>query len=518
MHLYSNKKLHCLMIGIFVSIATGCQLPTNQSLPEEQITPLNVWAKDSKEYQKIEQGLTAYHPLDGAFISIAARLHLIQKAQQHLDLQYYIWKDDRIGKIMLYALLNAADRGVKVRILLDDQNGTQLDHVLKTLAQHPNIQIKIFNPYKFRHFRVLDYGLRFKHINHRMHNKLIIADGATAVTGGRNISSEYFDASDDFQFTDMDILFYGEAIHAANQSFHVFWNDELSYSAQQLLGEQSKQSLEQLRQSYAQEYRHQTQIRIRLEDSKQKLTKDLRLDEIQWDKAYFVADHPNKAKQKAGAKQQIRHQMYQHLGEAKTQMDIVSAYFVPTPMGTEYLSRLAKNGVDVQILTNSYLANDVPIVHAFYQKYRKELLKNGVKLYEFKPYIERPKRTWYEVATGNIIPAKGKSASSLHAKFFDVDGKIYIGSFNFDPRSNAINTEVGLIVESSALQQRVHQQLDQYLPQVAYRLALNKKDEIIWIESHENGTETIHEIEPNTSKFQRAVIQILANTPFEWMM
>lgn len=518
MQLYYNKKRHVLMMGFLLSLA-GCQLPPNTSVADDPITPHpEKWITDPLEQEKIQQGLTAYNPLDEAFNSIGARFYLIQNAQHALDLQYYIWKDDRIGKIMLYALLQAADRGVKVRLLLDDQNGTQLDNVLKTLSHHPNIQIRIFNPYKFRHFRVLDYGLRLKHINHRMHNKLIIADGTIAVTGGRNISSEYFDASDDFQFTDMDILFYGEAVDAANQSFHVFWNDELSYTTQQLLGEKSSQTLEQLRINYEKEYSNQTLIRERLEDSQEELTQNLKLTESQWAKAYFVADHPNKAKKQAGRKQRIGHQMYQHLGKPETQMDIVSAYFVPTASGTAYLSRLAKNGVDVRVLTNSYLANDVPVVHAFYQKYRKELLKNGVKLYEFKPYIERRKRTWYEVATGNIIPAKGKNASSLHAKFFDVDGKIYIGSFNCDPRSNMLNTEVGLIVESVALQQKVHRQLDQYLPQIAYRLALNEKDEIIWIETQADGTEITHTTEPNTTRFQRAIIKVVASTPFEWLM
>ena len=184
-------------------------------------------------------------------MSMAARLYLINQAKYHLDLQYYIWKDDYIGNMILSQLLKAADRGVKVRVQIDDQNGTQLDDKLLALAQHPNFEVRLFNPYKFRHLRALDYGFRMKYVNPRMHNKLIIADGTAAVTGGRNISSEYFDASEDFQFSDVDIFFAGKPAHDANQTFIKFWNDDLSYDIRQVLNDSGNpQLLKRLRTEF----------------------------------------------------------------------------------------------------------------------------------------------------------------------------------------------------------------------------------------------------------------------------
>ncbi len=206
------------------------------------------------------------------------------------------------------------------------------------------------------------------------------------------------------------------------------------------------------------------------------------------------------------------------MGYPSNHLELVSAYFVPTRSGTAFLSKQSRQGIKIRILTNSFIANDVAIVHAFYAQYRKRLLENGVKLYEFKPLLERTKPTWYEKLTGRVIPAKGKSSSSLHAKFFDIDGKVFIGSFNFDPRSAHLNTEVGLVVESDELQNEITETLDQYLPQVAYELKLNEQGNINWIEYKSDGKTVIYNDDPDTTKFQRFMMKIVAFLPIEWMM
>lgn len=476
------------------------------------------WLEGTHSSTQLKQGLTAYMALDDAFMSIASRIHLIRNARHSVDLQYYIWKDDFIGHMMLHELLNAADRGVKIRLMIDDQNGTQLDASLKALAAHPNFEIKLFNPYKYRNFRVIDYAFRLNHINHRMHNKLIVADGVIAVTGGRNISREYFDASESFQFSDLDILFFGQSIQHANDVFIQFWNDELSYSIEQLLGTSSAQDLQSIRKKYRDNAQEKNAVENRLEFARQQVQDHLKQRPIQWAKAHFVADLPDKIRGQATDKQLIYNQMLKIMGEPKQHLELVSAYFVPTEKGTAYLSDLANNQTNVRILTNSFLANDVALVHAFYAKYRHDLLENGVKLYEFKPYIEREKRTWYEVMTGNVIPAKGKNASSLHAKFFDIDGMVFIGSFNFDPRSAFLNTEVGLVIESDQLQNQISASLDQYLPQIAYQLELNAQGEILWVEHKQDGTVVRHTHDPETTSFQRWTMKAVAYLPIEWMM
>jgi putative cardiolipin synthase len=510
---------HAVMFSLALITLTGCSLPMNQSNKQPPIQiHAEHWLNGSNVDTQMSQGLTAYLALDDAFSSIASRLHLINKAKYNIDLQYYIWENDSIGHLMLAELLKAADRGVKVRLLIDDQNGTKLDATLKQLAAHPNFEIKLFNPYKFRKLRVIDYAFRLKHINHRMHNKLIIADGAIAVTGGRNISREYFDASDNFQFTDMDILFYGTAVQHANDVFHEFWNDNLSYSVPQLLGNGNQEQLAKLRQYYELTALQKDQLKKRIELAEKQINKHLKDRPINWAKAHFIADSPDKIRGAATHNHLIYSQMLNIMGEPKQHLELVSAYFVPTRKGTDYLVNLSKNDVRIRILTNSFLANDVAVVHAFYQKYRHDLLQNGIKLYEFKPYIERNKRTWYEVVTGNVIPAKGKNTSSLHAKFFDIDGIVFIGSFNFDPRSANLNSEVGLVVESDVLQKYISKSLDQYLPQIAYELKLNKQGEIIWLDQHKDGSIVEYKHDPETTKFQRFAMQVVSYLPIEWMM
>lgn len=508
-----------IIFTLSFTFLSGCSLPMNQSHKETQTQVHSQhWLNEKNIDNKLQQGLTAYLAMNDAFQSIAARVHLIRQAKYNLDLQYYIWSDDFIGNLMLHELLKAADRGVKVRLLIDDQNGTKIDTQLKALSTHPNIQIKLYNPYKFRHLRFLDYIFRLKQINHRMHNKLIIADGIIAVTGGRNISSEYFDASESFQFTDMDVLFFGTAVQHANSVFSDFWNHDLSYPSQQFIRKGKQKDLEKLRLDYKKLEQKENPTDIKLDTEQKELANELKQNHVSWARAHFLADSPKKTLGQASESELISYQIRQHLGEPKQEMDLISAYFVPTKTGTQYLSQFPKQGVDVRVLTNSFVANDVALVHAFYQKYRVDLLKSGVKLYEFKPYIERKRRTWYEVLTGNVIPKKGKDKSSLHAKFIDIDSKVFIGSFNLDPRSFDLNTEVGLVVESNQLQEQISSLLDSSLLKVAYELKLDAQGELIWYDHQPDGTIKKYTEEPETTKFQRGVMHTVSYLPIEWMM
>lgn len=508
-------------IAILLSVftITGCSLPMNQSKQENAIIAHpEHWINNSETASKLQQGLTAYLAMNDAFQSIAARVHLIREAKYNLDLQYYIWADDFIGRLMLHELLKAADRGVKIRLLLDDQNGTKLDPQLKALSAHPNISIKIYNPYKYRKFRVMDYLLRTMKINYRMHNKLIVADGIIAVTGGRNISSEYFDASDSFQFTDMDILFFGTAVKHANEVFHDFWNFELSYPVQQLIAQGNQDDLKKLRVEYQKLERNDVPTDEKVNEEQKELANELNQNRINWAHADFLADSPKKTLGHAQGNELISHQIRNHMGDPKQEMDLIAAYFVPTQSGTNYLTQFPAKNVKVRVLTNSFLANNVAMVHAFYQKYRLRLLKSGVKLYEFKSLIEREDLTWYERMTGNIIPKKGKDRSCLHAKFIHVDNKVFIGSFNFDPRSFELNTEVGLLIESEQLKKQITDLLDQHLHKIAYELKLNQQGKIIWLEHTDNGEIKEFNKDPKTSRFQRFMMKSTSLLPIEWMM
>ncbi len=475
------------------------------------------WINDPQIKEKLAQNLTAYLAMNEAFQSIAARVHLIRNAQNTLDLKYYIWSNDFIGNLLLDELLQAADRGIKIRLLIDDQNGVSLDEHLKHISGHPNIQIKIYNPYKFRNFRAIDYVIRGKQINHRMHNKLTIADDVIAVTGGRNIGSEYFEASDHFQFTDMDILFFGHVVRDAKAAYLQFWEHPLSVPVIDIMGTGTAEQLQQLRDEYIELAKKNIQIDYKVDTEQKKLENLLQKTILNWAPASFLADSPEKTLGQAKGHELIYEQIMQEMGTPKHQLDLISAYFVPTKE-IDYLSKLPAQNVKVRILTNSFLANNVAMVHAFYQKYRLRLLKSGVKLYEFKSLIEREDLTWYERMTGNIIPKKGKDRSCLHAKFIHVDNKVFIGSFNFDPRSFELNTEVGLLIESEQLKKQITDLLDQHLYKIAYELKLNQQGKIIWLEHTDNGEIKEFNKDPKTSRFQRFMMKSTSLLPIEWMM
>ncbi|EOX1467535.1 phospholipase D family protein [Acinetobacter baumannii] len=494
---------------------------TDKYDPNEKdiVIKTNNWLNDEAAEEKTQQGLTAFVALDDAFMSIASRIYLIRNSKETIDLQYYIWTNDFVGNLILHELLKAADRGIKVRLLIDDQNGIKLDGILRSLLQHTNFEIRLFNPYKFRYLRIFDYLFRFKKVNHRMHNKLIIADASIAVTGGRNISSEYFEASSKFQFTDMDILFYGHAVRHAQAVFADFWQSTLSVNATDIIGTCAEHHLKALREHYEQLHHEDHSLtEDKLYDAQSYLKELLEHNPIQWSKAHFVADSPKKTLGTATEHEMLYGQVLSIMGKPKQHLELASAYFVPTQQGTYYLKQLRVEGIKVRALTNSFAANDVAIVHAFYSQYRVEMLKNGIELYEFKPVLERRRRTWYEIVTGSVIPAKGKNKSSLHAKFFDVDGKVFIGSFNFDPRSTYLNTEVGLVIESSQLQTQISVMLDQHLPQVAYQLKLNSQGQITWLDYQANGQVIEYDKDPGTSRFQRTMIKAVSYLPIEWMM
>lgn len=514
-----KKNFMAFLIIASIFSSAGCSNQMNSSQPEKTLSSrFQDWMQDAQSQEKLQQGQTAYLAMHDAFRSIAARIFLIRHAKHSLDLQYYIWADDFIGNLMLSELLQAADRGVKVRLLIDDQNGRQLDPQFKALMLHPNIQIRLYNPYKFRTLRIFDYLFRAKQINRRMHNKLIIADGSIAVTGGRNISGEYFEASQSFQFTDMDVLFLGRVLDTANQSFTDFWNHPLSVPSKQFLDQGQAQDLIDLRTDFKQYAEQHKQTGNRVEQEQQVLADLLKHSQLNWGPAYFLADSPEKTLGKASGSQLIYNQIIHKMGNPQHELDLVSAYFVPGSKGTQYLTELTKQNVNVRVLTNTLAANDVAVVHAFYQKYRLDLLKNGVKLYEFKSYIKRSGRTWYEVVTGNVIPSKVKSKSSLHAKLINVDNKVFIGSFNFDPRSANLNTEVGLVIESDQLQQDISNTLDHALDKVAYELQLDQNNQIIWLDHQDNGTVVEYQVDPKTTKFQRFMMHSVSYLPIEWMM
>ena len=467
--------------------------------------------------------LTGYHILYDPLEALAARINLIEKSEKTLDLQYYIWDNDKIGSMALHAIIQAADRGVKVRLLMDDNNAKAMEGIYLALDQHVNIDVKLFNPYRFRKFRAMDLVLDLKRMNRRMHNKSFIADHQIALIGGRNMSNQYYNASDNYQFSDLDVMLVGSAVKDINQSFDDYWNHSYAYKVRDIINPQTHplryESLKQQLEDHYQDITVQNYLNLanRSHAFDEWLHNNIQFD---WVKAEVIKDSPDKIKDKAKVEQHLNFQMVHHLDKPTSSVDLVSAYFVPEKEGSEKLQHLAESGVKVRILTNSYKANDVAIVHAFYAKYRKELLQSGVQLYEFLPAMDdlENDESTKEMSKQTKISLRGLSRSSLHAKMMALDDKqVFIGSFNFDPRSANLNTENGVILNSPSLAHAIHTTMDQQLNRYAYHLVLNAENKIQWIKKT-GGTEKIYLTEPRMKWWKQAGLKIVSWLPLEGFM
>ena len=495
-------------------IEYGFSIPTEQTTLGKIITPL----------RDANPGLTGYHVLYDPLEALAARLELINKAEKTLDLQYYIWDNDKIGSMALHSIIQAADRGVKVRLLIDDNNSKKMEGIYLALDQHTNIDVKLYNPYRFRHYRAMDMLLDLKRINRRMHNKSFIADNQIALIGGRNMSNQYYNVSDNYQFSDVDVMLVGSASDEIVHSFDEYWNDDYAFPVKQLVNARHYTlrfpDLKQQLEKHDQEVTVQNYLNLatRSHAFENWLNNSIQLD---WVKAEVVKDSPSKIKAKAKKEEHLNFQLLNHLERPNQSVDIVSAYFVPEKKGAKQLGELATNGTKVRILTNSFKANDVPVVHAFYAKYREDLLKNDVQLYEFlaNPNIENLNSNTDELAKKAKVSIKGLSRSSLHAKLMALDEKqVFIGSFNFDPRSAYLNTEIGVLLYSPQLAKAVHQTMDENLSKFAYKLVLDANQNINWKIKLANEKTRIYKKEPRMKWWQRAGMKMIAWLPIEGFM
>lgn len=520
------------MLAIYCSIAitvTGCStLPKHkiESIPETTLqvdTAQTTLAQIIQPLQEQHPDLTGYLVLFEPLEALATRLSLIDKAEKRLDLQYYIWDNDKVGSLALHALIRAADRGVKIRLLIDDNNAKSTEGIFLALAQHPNIEVKLFNPYRFRKYRALDMILDLKRINRRMHNKSFIADHQVALIGGRNMTNQYYNVSDNYQFSDVDVMLVGTAVKDISHSFDEYWSHEYAYKVQEVVNQSAHHlSYESLKRQLDEHYERVTvQNYLDLTSNSQAIdslmSRDIQLD---WVKAEVVKDSPDKIKSKAKKKEHLNFQLIQHLEQPEKNVDLISAYFVPEKKGAKMLTDLAKDGVKVRVLTNSFKANDVAVVHAFYGKYRQNLLEHGVQLYEFLPALNKNDldKNTEDLAKKAKVSIKGLSRSSLHAKLMALDEKqVFIGSFNFDPRSAYLNTEIGVLLNSPPLAQAVHTTMDENLSKYAYKLVLDANKKITWQRQTPQGP-VIYTKEPRMKWWQRAGIKMLSWLPIEGFM
>ena len=448
--------------------------------------------------------------------AFATRMLLAEAAERSLDVQYYIWHADLTGTLLMQALRQAAERGVRVRLLLDDNNTGGMDAILAALDSHPNIEVRLFNPFFQRRWRWLGYLTDFSRLNRRMHNKSFTADNQATIVGGRNIGDEYFDAGQETSFVDLDVLAVGAVVPLVSADFDRYWASDSAYPVAALLPAADPHALDGLSAKAGQislaaaaaPYR---EALGRSESIRRLIAREL---ELEWTAVRLVSDDPAKALGKASARTLLPQRLAEVLGAPEEDLLLVSPYFVPTASGTEALRQLTARGVAVSVLTNSLAATDVAAVHAGYAKRRHALLRGGIRLFELKPdgHAARSSRADRGLA--------GSSGASLHAKTFAVDGqRVFIGSFNLDPRSAALNTESGFVIDSPRMATEIRQAFKETLATQTYTLRLNDEGQIEWQDRQSMYAQPqVHHTEPQTSIWTRALVRVLSWLPIDWML
>ena len=446
--------------------------------------------------------------------AFALRARAARSAGRSLDAQYYIWHDDLTGRLLKHELVSAAERGVRVRLLIDDMNFKDGDEALRAMDAHPNLEVRLFNPARNRATsvqRAIEMLLRFVGFNRRMHNKAWIVDGRVAIVGGRNIGDEYFDAAAEVNFHDADLLLLGPAVAQSASIFDRFWNSAEVVPLAALHDKPpalDDAALRRVRAGWLAQARDSAYLQALGERaSLQADIDELRVGPLalHWMRELqVVSDPPEKAAPLAQHRSRERWLLLDVLTllfSAREQSLLKSPYFVPGDAGVLMFAGQAARGIDVRVLTNSLAATDVPVVHAGYRAYRRPLLAGGVKLYEQKPGS-------HSGGTDLI----GSSGASLHTKSIVVDGRRgFVGSFNFDPRSVALNTEMGVLFDHPALAAELRASFDAAsAPDMAYAVRIDSEGRLRW---QDGEREWRHE--PQTSRWRRALVAALGLLPIE---
>ena len=508
--------LSILMLG-------GCTLPSlegrsqSTALSVEQARDTTLGRSFAPQVQA-HPGKSGIYSLADAHAAYAARVLLTRAAEKTLDVQSYIWHGDVTGTLLLAELHAAAERGVRIRLLLDDNGTSGLDEELAALNSHPNIEIRLFNPFVVRKPKFVGYLTDFKRVNRRMHNKSYTADNQATIIGGRNVGDEYFGAAS-VLFADLDVLAIGPVVDDVSKDFDLYWASESSYPAELILPAPSESSLSIFAKAGENMAASQAAGQYKQAVTQSKFMAEL-LDgsaQFEWAETSLISDDPAKGLGKATRHSMLISDLGDMLRTPNKSVELVSPYFVPTEAGVDFFGGLVAKGIKVRVLTNSLDATDVAAVHAGYVKRREDLLKAGIELWEMRAVSEEEGGSGSGSGSGGSAPF-GSSGSSLHAKTFSVDGKrVFVGSFNFDPRSAELNTELGFTIESPKMAREIEVSFDKDIPGRAYEVRLSDQGPVYWIE-RKDGQEIRHDSEPEIGVFKRGIVWFLSTLPIEWML
>ena len=430
-----------------------------------------------------------------------ARAGLANRAEKTIDVQYYIWEMDTTGVILAERILRAADRGVRVRMLLDHVTTQKTDFKFARMDFHPNIEIRVFNPFANRRFRSFEFLFSLERLNHRMHNKAFIVDNAIAIVGGRNIGDNYFGVSVAANFRDLDLTVVGPVVQDVSNSFDTYWNSEFAVPISAVTGERMSPEAFHERKEYVYRWVEGVEDFPYLIDT----TSDVVMakmeeyrDDFIWAPARALYDAPDKL---ATKDEEVAEYLLDQASEKEHEIMVEAAYVILGSEGVERARINNERGIRQRLLTNSLATNDVAAAHAGYAKYRRDILRNGVELYELRPDADSVKNNWSVLA--------GRSQASLHTKASVIDRELVtVGSFNIDPRSFSLNTEIVILVESPELATQVMDYMEQgTLPENSYRVMLETDEDtgierLVWI-TEVDGEEVRYYSEPEVGLWRR---------------
>jgi putative cardiolipin synthase len=459
-----------------------------------------------EEWREEHGDLSGFITLFGGIEALGARLRMMEVAEKSIDAKYFLIKPDEAGSLFLGKLLRAAERGVQVRLLIDDIFTPRMDSVLAILNKHPNVQVRLFNPLSRNSPQFWNLLWDFKRTNRRMHNKAFIVDGGLAIVGGRNIAGEYFELKDQHDFGDFELLILGDIVPEISDSFDIFWNSDLAvpmeafgvpakeYKVDRWLGIMDDIVSGERQSAYSEAINSQ-------------LLKDIREDRVLPLEAHasLFYDPPDKllTSRRSDEHRVLVQELERRFAEAKSEIIIVSPYFVPREEGMAWMQSILDQGTRVILLTNSLASTNHVAVHSGYARYRKRLLEAGVEIYElrFNPPIE-----------GRRVDAE---RVTLHSKAVVIDrSALFAGSLNFDPRSIAINTEVGLFVDSPELAGEIVDRIKGALPTFTYQPKLDN-GKLRWHFIDRDGNPAISSTEPSTSVGKRMKVRFYSLLPIE---
>jgi putative cardiolipin synthase len=473
-----------VLLLVLLQAACASRMPV---LPPRSAAPPAAPASSSNDVAMLIAGNDA----------LAARLDLIDGARQRIVFQYYLFHADNSGRLVAEALLRAADRGVEVRGLVDDIGGAD-NRLLKALNAHPRIGIRRYNPFHFTGgLRLLEMLLNFREVGRRMHNKQLTVDGRQSIVGGRNIGDEYFGSSGAITFADVDVLVAGPAAAELEHSFEDYWTAPRSKAR----GRDDPGRLEKFRRQLADwAVKEKPALVESVERSAYRQAQRTGRSLTERCPTQVLVDRPGKP-DSASPENAVGRQLAQQLRASREDVLLISSYFVPGDTGAALLGRVAQREVSVAVVTNSLASTDVPAVHAGYARYRERLLRDGVQLWE-----TRPARL---AADGRL----GGSRASLHTKAYFFDRRhLFVGSFNIDPRSAALNTEMGLLFDCPALAAPLRDALAQVLPRLAYRVLLDESGALRW----EDGADAVvFDREPEAGPWRNFQVWLLKRLPIE---